>query len=311
MAINTDSIYRANGKLLLTAEYFVLDGALALALPTRLGQHLHIKDRPQKDETLGWTSTKSDGEKWFEAHIDLRSLKCSQSDDAAIADRLEEIFAAIRQIQPGFFSPNRPFDIETQLEFPRDWGLGTSSTLIATLAQWAGIDPYDLLQKTFGGSGYDIACANAKGPIFYQRQEQGIRVSDAPFYPSFHDQLYFVYLGKKQNSREGIAHYRQRKENKQDLIEKVSELSLYLAKSTDFDHFSNLLAEHENLVSDFIQIQTVKEKHFADFWGSVKSLGAWGGDFVLLTSNRSAKETQAYCNEKGFEVFFAYKDLIL
>ncbi len=311
MAIHTDSTYRANGKLLLTAEYFVLDGAVALALPTQLGQRLHIKDSTQKEEIIGWSSVKSDGEKWFEAQIDIRSLKCIQSDHLAIANRLEEIFSAIREIQPGFFSPGRPFDIQTQLEFPRDWGLGTSSTLIATLAQWAGIDPYELLQKTFGGSGYDIACANATGPIFYQRQEQGVRVEQASFHPAFHEQLYFVYLGKKQNSRDGIAHYRKRKTNKQDLIDQISKLSHSICETTNFDHFSNLLTEHETLVSDFIQVQPVKEKHFADFWGSVKSLGAWGGDFVLLTSNRSEKETKAYCNEKGFEVFLPYRDLIL
>ena len=35
--------YRANGKLLLTGEYLVLKGALALALPTKLGQTMTVE----------------------------------------------------------------------------------------------------------------------------------------------------------------------------------------------------------------------------------------------------------------------------
>ncbi len=35
--------FRSNGKLLLTAEYLVLDGARAIALPTKLGQSLTVE----------------------------------------------------------------------------------------------------------------------------------------------------------------------------------------------------------------------------------------------------------------------------
>ena len=43
------------GKLLLTAEYFVLHGAQSLALPTRLGQHFEFQSKPQQN-ILNWTS---------------------------------------------------------------------------------------------------------------------------------------------------------------------------------------------------------------------------------------------------------------
>lgn len=39
---------RANGKLLLTGEYLVLDGALSLAFPTRKGQTLLAKKSEKK-----------------------------------------------------------------------------------------------------------------------------------------------------------------------------------------------------------------------------------------------------------------------
>ena len=38
-------VFRSNGKLLVSAEYLVLDGAEALAFPTRLGQTLSVEKR--------------------------------------------------------------------------------------------------------------------------------------------------------------------------------------------------------------------------------------------------------------------------
>jgi hypothetical protein len=61
--------------------------------------------------------------------------------------------------------------VETHLEFDRSWGLGSSSTLISNIALWANINPYLLLEQSFGGSGYDVACAQANGPLLYIRNE--------------------------------------------------------------------------------------------------------------------------------------------
>ncbi len=62
--------------------------------------------------------------------------------------------------------------MNTHLDFPRDWGLGSSSTLINNVAQWAQVDPFDLHFKVSNGSGYDIACANEDSPIVYSTQNQ-------------------------------------------------------------------------------------------------------------------------------------------
>ena len=32
-------------------------------------------------------------------------------------------------------------------------------------------------------------------------------------------------------------------------------------------------------------MKRIKENAFSDYFGQVKSLGAWGGDFVLVTGN--------------------------
>ena len=45
--------FYSNGKLLLTAEYLVLDGAKALALPTKFGQDLEVKKIDVQTNNLG------------------------------------------------------------------------------------------------------------------------------------------------------------------------------------------------------------------------------------------------------------------
>ena len=44
--------FRANGKLLLSGEYFVLDGALSLGLPTRLGQRMTVEEQVSDEKKI-------------------------------------------------------------------------------------------------------------------------------------------------------------------------------------------------------------------------------------------------------------------
>jgi len=52
----------------------------------------------------------------------------------------------------------------------------------------------------------------------------------------------------------------------------------------------------------------VKERLFPDYFGTLKSLGAWGGDFILATGT---KETPRYFKNKGFETILTYSEMIL
>ena len=56
--------YRSNGKLLLTGEYVVLDGANALAIPTKYGQSLTVE--PNDSNTIVWKSYNELDKVWFE-----------------------------------------------------------------------------------------------------------------------------------------------------------------------------------------------------------------------------------------------------
>lgn len=298
---------RGNGKLLLTGEYFVLDGALALAVPTQLGQQLIVK----KNTTtlLYWRSLNVKQQEWFAATFSLRDFSVYNTTDTATAERLQQILRALRQQRPDFIAEG--YDVITQLEFPRLWGLGTSSTLIYTLARWAAVDPYQLLAATFGGSGYDIACAGVQQPIFYQKTDSHPQVESVDFNPPFAAQLHFVYLEKKQNSRSGIQRYRARAKGNDDWVTEISALTRAVVTATQLSEFAELLLQHEQLVAKAIELPRAQDLYFTDFPGVIKSLGAWGGDFVLAVSDLPTAQVQRYFYQKGYSTVISYRDTVV
>ena len=304
--------FHAHGKLLLSGEYFVLDGALALAVPTALGQKMTV-EKGQSGQ-LQWKSYLLGSDTaWFEGVFEIPSLQCLSTSDQVVADRLTALFRSMERQQADFWSGEAIYGVNmaTYLEFPREWGLGSSSTLISLLAQWSGTDAYSILEDTFGGSGYDLACANASGPIFYQKKNGTPYFVDTPFYPTFSPQLYFVYLGKKQNSREGIKRYREKIDTiNKGLVHQISSLSLQMAAARSLWEWNAYVEEHEQLVSEALELSTAKNLHFQDFPGTIKSLGAWGGDFVLAGSEMGDIQTMQYFKDRGYEVVLGYKDMV-
>lgn len=307
---------RTNGKVLLTGEYFVTDGAVALALPTLLGQSLSVEISGQNTAELNWKSYDSNQNCWFSCTFDKKDLSFSVKDNDedfnAIAERLQNILLKSKRLNPDFLNEDTSLNVETHLEFDLEWGLGSSATLITMVAAWAKVDPFQLLAQTFGGSGYDIVTSTADGPVVFQRFNGKNRWEKAPFDPPFKESLYFLYLDKKQDSRAAMVHYLVTPEDQriQDLgrITQIShDINQYTQKLEDFEA---LVLEHESYVSKILQTPPVKTVHFEDYWGAVKSLGAWGGDFVLITSNKTEAETKSYFAEKGFNTIFKYDEFI-
>ena len=159
--------YYSQGKFLLTGEYLVLKGALALALPLKLGQTLTVEK--VCTPSLQWNAHKPNAP-WFSVSLNPENLEIIDSDDQSKAEKLRQILQAVKQLNPKAFEGNN-LKFTTRLDFDPNWGLGSSSTLIANLARWANVNPYELLKLTFGGSGYDLACATAEKPIYYQLVE--------------------------------------------------------------------------------------------------------------------------------------------
>ncbi|GAA4289899.1 GYDIA family GHMP kinase [Aestuariibaculum suncheonense] len=298
--------FYSNGKLLVSGEYVVLDGAKALALPTKFGQSLTIT--PIDEPKLIWRSYNSDKSLWFEGHFYFENdnIKPLQNNDTS--NRIVQIINIAKTLNPDFLSTNQGYNISTELTFPKNWGLGTSSTLINNIADWARVDAYDLLKNTFGGSGYDIACAQNNQPLLFHRTEDYIEVNTLIFNPDFKEHIYFVYLNEKQNSREGIAIYNNNKSNIQPVISEINTITSLLINCTSLSEFEDLLTQHESIISKVIKQQPVKDRLFPDFNGSVKSLGAWGGDFILVTSEN---DPTVYFKDKGYYTILPYREMIL
>ena len=303
----------AHGKLLLTGEYAVLDGALALALPTRLGQSLEILPTDASG-VLHWKSVNNVGETWFSATFQLSNFSLLTFDNESVALRLQSILTQCRVQNPLFAHVEKgglSFTITSG--FPLDWGLGSSSTLIALLAKWADINPYVLLENTFGGSGYDIACAFADSPILYQRPASVLdenRYRTVHFSPTFSDQLFFVYLGKKQDSRAGIQRYKAVVQEHQTLVATINVLTERLVHADTLPLFESILLEHEHLIARTLGLPRAQEVLFPHFPGIIKSLGAWGGDFVLATSPWNTAETQQWFALQGYGTCLEYRAMI-
>ncbi|MBL7815135.1 MAG: hypothetical protein JNL70_08995 [Saprospiraceae bacterium] len=305
--------FHANGKLLLTAEYFVLDGATALALPTKRGQSLTIASSLDASDThLLWRSKGVDKAVWFEGTMNLDTLSFERFDgEKAICAGLEKIFKTVHTLNPDFWAAQKGILAESQLEFPRNWGLGSSSTLISLFAQWTKVDAFALSDGTFGGSGYDIACAGASKPIFYMRKNGQPNFTTVDFNPPFAENLYFVFLNQKQNSREGIARYREKAQNlPPQYFDDISMLTQAFYQAQTLETFEQLIRDHENKVASVVELPRAKSLYFNDFWGEIKSLGAWGGDFVLATSPRPFDATKQYFEKKGFTTILPYRSMI-
>jgi len=287
-----------HGKLLITAEYAVLDGALALALPTRLGQHFSFST--QEEASIHWVANDLNQKVWFEGQFDAEHLIATTQNE--IADRLTQIFQAIRHLKPQAMRSG--LSIESTLEFDRNWGLGTSSTLISALASYFELDPYALLEKTFGGSGYDIACANAEGPIGYHKSTAGVSVETVALNWSFKEELYLVYLNQKMDSREAITHYKQRPIDSA-FINDISALTRAVIQTQTLQDFEKLMQQHEELVGAQLKLDPIGQTLFKGLSGTFSSLGGWGGDFALFTR----KENIPSLKEKGYATILKLSEL--
>ncbi|WP_396140084.1 GYDIA family GHMP kinase [Flavobacterium sp.] len=300
--------FYSNGKLLLTGEYVVLDGAKAFALPTKFGQNLIIEET--EGQIIHWKSVDSDGSIWFEDTIPFLSIvRNERFDDAKnIKNTLIEILHEAYLMNADFITSSKGYTIRTELTFPKFWGLGTSSTLINNIAQWLEIDAFELLKRSFGGSGYDIACAQNNSPILYQLINEKPVVNKVNFKPDFTDKIFFVYLNKKQNSKSAIASYYGQHGNFQNALETINSITKRVIEAITLKEFALALQNHEIELSNILELPTVKEALFPDFDGMIKSLGAWGGDFVMCISKENPAD---YFKAKGFETVIPYGKMIL
>lgn len=304
-------VYSSNAKLLITGEYLVLKGAEALAAPLKFKQHLSVKSDDAYKPLINWKSKGPDGLVFFEAEFTPDDFIIKSATDKEKADYVRSLLQTARLLNPDFPRENRFHIVEARLDFDINWGLGSSSTLISNLADWAGIDPFVLNRLVSKGSGYDIASANASGPILYKLDNDRPNWEEVDFKPPFRENIYFAYTGAKQNTEESISGFDSDSQFTDEDITYISGISRDIVECSDMDEFGKLIDAHERRMSGILKKPSLRNRGFDDYPGAVKSLGAWGGDFILLTWEGDKQGLTRYLSKRNINIFFSFDDIIL
>lgn len=300
-----EKTFYSNGKLLLTGEYVVLDGALSLAIPTSFGQKLLVC--PSEKNTLYWKSIDCNDTIWFEGEFKLKDGLLEAKQENETSQVLLKILQKALAMNPAFLSTSKGWEVVTKLDFHTEWGLGSSSTLINNIAQWAEVDAFKLLEAGFGGSGYDIAAAQHNVPVLYRKTLEQPLVTEVELPWAFTDKLFFIHLNHKQDSKKGIERYRAVNNKKNESIAEISEITERICTAGSLLEFIELMQKHECIISKLIGLPIIKQRTFSDYNGLVKSLGAWGGDFILVTGNKSGMD---YFRRKNYHTIIPFSEMI-
>jgi mevalonate kinase len=303
------SAFHSNGKLLISGEYLVLDGALAMAVPTKYGQRLDVSLH-DSFSGIRWEAYVLD-KGWLHVSFGSRLFNIIHTNDQKLALQLKKILKKSFDLGNITVDNQKGILIRTNLDFDKNWGLGSSSTLLSNIGYWLDVDPYSLSKETSNGSGFDVAAARSDSPIYYQLVNGEPEISSVDFQPEFKDQLYFVHLNSKKNSEESVADYKSKIKANQNDVAEVSKLSRVIAEAKNLIDFEKALLEHENILSKVLGIDRIKKQFFSDFSGEIKSLGAWGGDFVMATYNGPENNLREYFKSKGKSTILRFDDMVL
>jgi len=283
-----------------------MDGALALAVPVKYGQSLKIEK--SSSAKITW-QTNINNDLWFKAELDTNfNILNSSNNDRAIF--LSTLLSTAKKLNPEFVT-DFGYDVLSEINFNISWGLGSSSTLISNVAWWANVDPFQLFNLVANGSGYDIACARSEKPILYKINSKRPEYQKVDFSPEFREHICFAYLGKKQNSEKSIKTFKQKAKFSEKEIISISEITKAFLSSKNIMGFGKLMVEHERIIGNILDKTPVKKDFFNDFEGEIKSLGAWGGDFIMIASELPFDRITNYFKNKGIKVILKFEEIIL
>ncbi len=309
MKIPESSTYFSNGNLLIAGEYFVLEGAKAFAVPLKYGQEMQVDKLANENNTVHWIVHEL-SKPLFSVDFDSEKLDIAGPFINERSLRLQQILRALKSLKPDLFSGERSYRIRCNIEFSLNWGWGSSSSLICNLASWAGTDPFKLNRLVSSGSGYDIAASGSQTPVFFRIVDKKQSIEPATFNPPFKENIVFVYTGRKQNTQDSIIRNIGSVKNYRKMIPVISWLSEKMSGEKNTGEFIGYIAEHEKILSGVLNMQRIKEMYFRDFDGELKSLGAWGGDFIMAVSPESSEYISKYFRMKGIQTMFRFDNII-
>ena len=303
--------FYSNGKLLLTGEYLVMKGALALALPVKFGQSLQVMKLSSQD-ILEWDATGLEGT-WFDAKFSLSDLSIISTSSDQKAKFLQDILQKACSLNPKALNSNKSLKVTTNVNFDINWGLGTSSTLINNIALWFEVNAFVLHALVSNGSGYDIACASHETPILYQKTQSteapNVKQVDLP--EAFYGNTFFVYSGNKIHTEGHINKIRQRSNLIIDEVDELTNLTNEIVKVSSIEQLIEHLANHEGLVGKYLGVNPIQTERFTDFKGIVKSLGAWGGDFMMVVTGLGQNYVRKYFEQFNLSKIISIEKMLI
>lgn len=301
--------FYSNGKLLITGEYVVLYGAESLAMPVKFGQNLIVNNSKERG-TIIWKAYEQ-GKLWFEAKYSFNDLSIVSASDSEKANFLRNILNSAINLGDIVFDDKDGYSVSTNTNFPINWGLGTSSTLINNIAQWFNINPFELSFSVSKGSGYDIACASAETPIIYRKVTSSEPiVTPTQFNKSFSSHLFFVFSGKKMSTQSHVESFISQNKDLNKQVAQISAITLKVLNTNNLDAFILLMEEHEILISSVLGMEKIQDKIFIGFEGVIKSLGAWGGDFLLVATPLDEPYVRVYFEQFGLSTIIPFDKMI-
>ena len=269
-----------------------------------------MKVKSTRKSDLYWKSYDINGDEWFSAQISIMDFSSVKTTDEKKSAYLQKLLKGAVRLNSEFLSKWNGIDIKTTLEFNKDWGLGSSSTLTYLVAQWADVNPLLLHFKVSNGSGYDVACAGSDDPITYQIDGDDISYTPIEYAPTFSDKLFFVFTNKKQSSDDAVKYYLDNAVKKKTLAKKLTKITDSIITCNSLSKFITLITEHESIVAEHLSLTPIKQSTFSDFNGGIKSLGAWGGDFILAATNEDSDYVKSYFSDKGYNTIIPYDEMV-
>ncbi len=272
---------------MLCGEYAVTIGVEALAVPSVLGQWMYVWefDSPVGGDRLIWEAKEKDGSTWLNDSFAL-PLEMDQ-DQSEVREERKLLLNLLSMADATIWKSGRSYRIETQLEFDRSSGLGSSSTLISNFSRFAGLDSQKVQQALLGGSGYDVAVADlGKGLVFWKSQDMA---HWGPWELSalLTQNWKVVFLGEKQNSRDALNNVKLRlQEVQQDdfLFHQLQQVCAAVKMANQVPMLEAGLEMWQAILSMSLGLKTPYQ-HFGFQpvkGGLCKWLGAWGGDMLLV-----------------------------
>lgn len=299
--------FQSNGKLLITGEYLVLKGAISLAVPLVFQQTLKINE--SVSPALEWTSFEN-GVPWFNLKLNPSLFEILNTADEQKADFLLQILKAATKLNPNFQNKLKGAAAVSDMDFKREWGFGSSSSLISNIAYWAEVNPFKLHKTVSKGSGYDVVTSRSDGPLYYCKKGSTYNIENIEFNPHFKENIYFVYLGQKQDTAKNVDVFLKRKKSFHAEVKLISQLTKHIAQSQTLEDFEYYIREHEYIIAAILKQESIKETVFKTLQGEAKSLGAWGGDFAMVTWQYGKDELIKNLKSKNLDVVFSFDELI-